>query len=79
MKILCGLEGTIKRWRPAIYVEIWDDKLGVFLQWCERHRYYIAERFPHWQGIQNYLVKPSVDEPADWRPRAKDANLPYWA
>jgi FkbM family methyltransferase len=60
--ILSGLEQTIKRWRPTIFVEVWDNRLGSFVEWCERESYKLVERFRRYDAIQNYLIKPlSID------------------
>ncbi|MFI5023464.1 MAG: FkbM family methyltransferase [Alphaproteobacteria bacterium] len=56
--ILSGLDQTISRWRPGIFVEIWDIRLAPFLDWCERQSYYLVERFRRYEGIQNYVLKP---------------------
>jgi FkbM family methyltransferase len=57
--ILSGLEKTIERWRPTIFIEVWDDASRPFLGWCERAAYQLIERFQRYPGIQNYLIKPS--------------------
>jgi len=57
--VLSGLEKTIERWRPTIFIEVWDDALRPFLDWCERAAYQLVERFQRYPGIQNYLIKPS--------------------
>ena len=57
-EILSGLEQTIKRWKPSIFVEIWDNKLDLFLRWCEREGYEIVDEFQRYPSIRNYVVKP---------------------
>jgi FkbM family methyltransferase len=57
--ILSGLEKTIERWRPIIFIEVWDNALPPFLDWCERAAYQHIERFQRYAGIQNYLIKPT--------------------
>jgi FkbM family methyltransferase len=58
LDILVGLQKTIRRWRPKIFVEVWDGKRDAFLDWCKRESYVIAEQFQRYQGIQNYLLAP---------------------
>lgn len=58
LEILSGLERTIKRWQPAIFVEVWDDRLASFVDWCERASYQLVERFRRYEVIENYLIKP---------------------
>lgn len=58
IEILSGLEKTIKRWQPTIFVEVWDDKSATFKDWCERASYQLVESFCRYEAIQNYLIKP---------------------
>lgn len=58
LDILSGLKQTIRRWQPTIFVEVWDNKLGAFVEWCERESYQLVERFRRYDAIQNYLIKP---------------------
>lgn len=56
--ILSGLEQTIRRWRPTIFIEVWDRELLPFLEWCARECYRLTERFQRYPEIQNFLAKP---------------------
>jgi FkbM family methyltransferase len=56
--ILSGLEKTIRRWQPTIFLEVRDDKLLRFVEWCARESYQIVDRFRRYDGIQNYILKP---------------------
>jgi FkbM family methyltransferase len=58
IEVLSGLQKTIRRWRPTIFVEVWDSKADGFLDWCRHELYEIVERFQRYEGIHNYLVKP---------------------
>jgi hypothetical protein len=58
MEVLSGLHETIRRWRPTIFIEVWDSKASLFLDWCECESYHIVERYQRYEGIQNYLIKP---------------------
>jgi FkbM family methyltransferase len=57
-EILSGLQQTIRRWRPMIFIEVWDSKAQAFVDWCARESYHIVEHFQRYEGIRNYLVKP---------------------
>jgi FkbM family methyltransferase len=66
LDILVGLDQTIARWRPNIFIEVWDDKQHPFLDWCASKSYEIIERFQRYPGIQNYLIRP-ISENASGR------------
>ncbi len=59
LEILSGLQETIKRCRPAIFVEVWDNVLRPFQSWCESAAYQLIERFRRYPGIENFLIKPA--------------------
>lgn len=59
--VLLGLERTIGRWRPNIFIEVLDGRRGPFFKWCERQSYRVVEQFQRYPGIQNYLIKPISD------------------
>lgn len=56
--ILSGLAQTIRRWQPAIFVEVWDNRLEHLIEWCARESYQLVERFRRYDRIQNFLVRP---------------------
>jgi FkbM family methyltransferase len=58
IEILSGLEQTVRRWRPTVFIEVWDSRTQAFLDWCARESYHIVERFQRYDGIWNYLIKP---------------------
>jgi FkbM family methyltransferase len=58
MDILSGLHNTIARWRPRLFVEVWDERLPAFQSWCDKARYQVADQFRRYKAIQNYLVAP---------------------
>jgi len=45
--ILSGLEKTIERRRPTIFIEVFDNALRPFLDWCERAAYQLIGGFQH--------------------------------
>jgi FkbM family methyltransferase len=61
LDILAGLDQTIARWRPNIFIEVWDDKQHPFLDWCASKSYEVIERFQRYPGIQNYMIQPSSE------------------
>jgi FkbM family methyltransferase len=63
-EVLSGLHETIRRWRPTIFIEIWDFKLRAFLDWCARESYRVVDTYQRYQGLQNYLIKPCAAPPA---------------
>jgi len=58
IEILSGLQQTIRRWRPMIFIEVWDSRAALFVDWCARESYHVVEHFQRYEGIRNYLVKP---------------------
>ncbi|TWC05610.1 FkbM family methyltransferase [Bradyrhizobium macuxiense] len=57
-EILEGLRETIKRWRPTIFIEIWDSASTAFNDWCDQHGYRTIGSYQRYSGIQNYLIAP---------------------
>jgi hypothetical protein len=35
MDILAELNQTVRRWRPKMFVEVWEDRCATFMDWCE--------------------------------------------
>jgi FkbM family methyltransferase len=58
IEILSGLQQTVRRWRPTIFIEVWDSRAQDFLDWCARESYHIVYRLQRYEGIWNYLIKP---------------------
>lgn len=58
LEILFGLQKTIERWRPALFVEVWQHVDAAFRDWCMKVGYCIQERYVRYEGINNYLVMP---------------------
>jgi FkbM family methyltransferase len=58
IEILSGLHQTIRRWRPTIFVEVWDAKAPAFQDWCTRESYRVVDRYQRYNCIQNYLIEP---------------------
>lgn len=58
MRVLAGLEMTIKRCRPKIFIEIDNSNVAAFTQWVADNEYRVVERFRRYEGNENYLVIP---------------------
>ena len=58
IEILSGLQQTVRRRRPTIFIEVWDLRAQAVLDWCARESYHIVERFQRYEGIWNYLIRP---------------------
>ncbi|MGY4473601.1 FkbM family methyltransferase [Bradyrhizobium sp. USDA 3364] len=58
LDVLEGLRETIRRWRPMMFVEIWDRASDAFTAWCTQARYHSIGRYQRYRGIQNYLIAP---------------------
>jgi FkbM family methyltransferase len=51
-----GLEETVVRWRPRIFVAIHTTELESFRAWTDMHKYKIAERIARHEHKANYLI-----------------------
>lgn len=58
LEVLEGLRETITRWRPMIFVEIWDSASDAFTTWCTQARYDSIGSYQRYPGIRNYLISP---------------------
>jgi FkbM family methyltransferase len=58
LQILTGLQKTIERWKPKLFVEVWEGKKDAFLQWCKRSDYQVADQYQRYEGIMNFLLMP---------------------
>ena len=54
--VLSGLEGTIERSRPVIFIEVWPGRAAEaqLSEWCTRFAYVVIREFEHY----NYLLVP---------------------
>ncbi len=57
MEILAGLSQTIRRWRPTMFVEVWESGADVFAAWCRAESYRVVETYQRYDAITNYLVR----------------------
>jgi FkbM family methyltransferase len=58
LEVLTGLEKTIARNRPNIFVEIENGKSELFRAWVRQHQYRIGGMFRRYKSSENYLVLP---------------------
>lgn len=58
MAVLRGLEQTVTRSRPPIFVEIFDRNSADLLEWAEQHGYQSAESFLRYSGVVNHMLIP---------------------
>jgi FkbM family methyltransferase len=59
LEILEGLRSTINRYKPNLFIEVWEHEIEKFLRWCRGAKYQVAEQFCRYEGIQNYLIVPN--------------------
>jgi FkbM family methyltransferase len=58
MAVLKGLEQTIARNRPALYVEVDDRNAEDFRQWLGANRYRLSKSFRYYETNENFMVMP---------------------
>jgi FkbM family methyltransferase len=58
LDVLAGLSRTILRWRPTLFVEIWNERKIQFDAWLDTHAYRVIETYERFAGIVNYLCQP---------------------
>lgn len=58
MRVLQGLEQTIQRVRPKLFVEVDNANAALFENWIKRSGYHVLERFQRYQGNCNFLIAP---------------------
>lgn len=56
--VLSGLESTITKFRPALYIEIQDRNLPLFEGWLSSKLYRIDRTHSRHRGLKNYLCFP---------------------
>jgi FkbM family methyltransferase len=57
-EVLAGLSQTLFRWRPTLFVEIWNERKSKFDAWLDTHFYRVVETYERFAGIVNYLCQP---------------------
>lgn len=61
MEVLAGLENTVSRSRPLLFVEVDDAHVTAFNDWCAAHDYACLKTFKHGAGNANFLMKSEVE------------------
>ena len=56
--VLEGLTTTIRRWRPALFLELEDQYFDAFQTWMQDFRYRIATTFAPYLGKKEYTLVP---------------------
>jgi FkbM family methyltransferase len=60
INVLRGLERTIKRCRPRIFVEVDDRNIDPFKTWMSRHAYSVAQAHRRNPRNENFMILPDV-------------------
>lgn len=58
LQVLEGLEATVHRSRPLLFVEVNDSNLAGFQGWCQRMEYKTVTTFRRYRTNCNYLIRP---------------------
>jgi FkbM family methyltransferase len=58
LKALAGLEQTISKWRPPMFVEVDDENAGSFEEWLETYNYEAIRKYRRYPVNENYMVVP---------------------
>jgi FkbM family methyltransferase len=59
LEVLSGLAATIKRCRPALFVEVENANIPAFEDYCARQGYRVAEEFRRYAVCTNFLALPN--------------------
>ncbi len=62
MKVLTGLEQTIKASRPILFVEVDQVNAAEMEAWVKANRYNVTERFSRYDSNENYLCTPKTQQ-----------------
>lgn len=58
LEALRGLAGTIRRWRPSLFVEVTDPNLQAVLEFTRAHDLKLVAQWQRYQGMSNYMFIP---------------------
>lgn len=62
LRVLAGLEETIARWRPPMFIEVDNSNVASFHEWMRLHDYATACRYRRYDVNENYMALP-VEKP----------------
>ena len=60
MATLAGLDRTIQRWRPNMFIEVMEANTEVFLSWTAASSYHVAGTIQRYAGVVNYVLLPDA-------------------
>lgn len=63
MAVLEGLEATIARCRPLIFIEVDTARTAAFEAWCAAHDYHSRYEVRRYAANVNHLIQPIGDKP----------------
>jgi len=58
--VLSGLEQTIRRNRPRMFVEVENKNIPSFLAWAEARDYKVAKTFRRYRTNENFLLVSAI-------------------
>jgi FkbM family methyltransferase len=58
LRVLAGLEETLARWRPAIFIEVDDLNVEPFRDWMRSRGYVSVCRYRRYPVNENYMLLP---------------------
>jgi FkbM family methyltransferase len=58
MKVLRGLDRTIAKWRPSIFIEVDQRNAVAFQEWARGHDYITARTYRRYPHNENYMIVP---------------------
>jgi FkbM family methyltransferase len=58
LEVLAGLEQTIQRWRPVMFVEVMQANTEAFMAWVAASPYHVGGTIQRYEGVLNYLLLP---------------------
>ncbi|WP_324754528.1 FkbM family methyltransferase [Roseovarius sp. Pro17] len=60
IKVLSGLERTVRKHRPVILIEVDEENAVAFDAWRNKHRYDVVQSLRHSRKNCNYLLTPGA-------------------
>ncbi len=57
ISVLQGMEGTIRRFRPHMFIEVDNANAGLFDEWVEKNDYVKVDSFRRYVQNENFLIK----------------------
>ena len=57
ISVLRGMEGTIRKFRPHMFIEVANTNAGLFDEWVEKNDYVKVDSFRRYLENENFLIK----------------------